>query len=154
VRDLRYFVILALLAGSPMACTPSAQRQADDSAAITAALEVYLPRLGQVYVDGEIEALRPYAAEKEMARIQALVQNLVDQGRYLEPVFKNVTIESIRTWNNSNAFVTTLEVWDVHMHALGSGQVLAEDRDKDYRVQYQLKRDASGWRVLFRAIKE
>jgi hypothetical protein len=154
VRSLGYLVIAALLAGALAACTSSEQREADETASITAALEVYLPLLGSVYADGEVEKLRPYAAEKEMARIQALVQNMVDQGRYLEPLFKSVTIEELRTWNNSNAFVTTLEVWDVRMHALGSDQVLAEDVDKAYRVQYQLKHDGDTWRVLFRAIKE
>lgn len=125
-----------------------------DTESITAMLEEYLPVLGRVYTDGDVEALRPYAAEKELARIEALVQNLVDQGRYLAPDFKELTVEETHTWNNSNAFVTTLEVWDVRMHALGSGEQLAEDVGKRYRVKYQLKRDGASWRVLFRAIQE
>jgi len=137
-----------------VACGSSAERTALDSASIAASLEEYLPVLGRVYADGNVEALRPYAAEKELARIQALVQNLVDQGRYLAPEFKSLTVEGTHTWNHSNAFVTTLEVWDVRMHALGSGELLAEDVDKTYRVKYQLKRDGEGWRVLFRAIQQ
>ncbi len=137
-----------------LSCTSAGERQANDTESITAMLEEYLPVLGRVYADGEIEALRPYAAEKELARIAALVENLVDQGRYLAPDFKQLTVEETHIWNNSNAFVTTLEVWDVRMHALGSGEQLAEDVGKRYRVKYQLKRDGASWRVLFRAIQE
>ncbi len=136
------------------ACGSSAAREAEDAASIASSLEAYLPVLGQVYLDGDVETLRPYAAEKELARIQALVQNLVDQGRYLAPEFQRLTVEGTSTWNNSNAFVTTLEVWNVRMHALGSGELLAEDVDETYRVKYQLKRHNGGWRVLFRAIQE
>ena len=119
-----------------------------------ASLEEFLPVLGRVYQDGDIEALRPFAAEKELARIQKLVEDLADQGRYLAPEFKSMTVEDTHVWNNSNAFVTTLEVWDVRLHALGSDTMLAEDIDKASRVKYQLKRDGDGWRVLFRAIQE
>jgi len=139
-----------LLAG----CWQSEADKADEAASIAAALEEYLPVLGEAYAGGDIETLRPYTAEKELARIQALVQNLVDQGRYLAPEFHSLTIEGTHTWNNSNAFVSTLEVWTVRMHALGSGEMLAEDVEESYRVKYQLKRDQNGWRVLFRAIQE
>lgn len=143
--------VLALAFGG---CGSDAEQQVLDQASIEATLQEFLPVLGRVYSDGDVEALRPYAAEKELARIHALVEGLADQGRYLDPDFKQLTIEEAKTWNNSNAFVTTLEVWDVRMRALGSGEMLAEDVEKNYRVQYQLKRQDGGWRVLFRAIQE
>lgn len=142
---------LALLGA---ACQSRAEREALDQAAIAAFLDEFLPVLGAAYASGDIETLRPYAAEKELARIQSLVSELADQGRYLAPEFRQLTVEDARLWNNSNAFVTTLEVWDVHLHALGSGELLAEEPDKAYRVKYQLKHDGGSWRVLFRGIQE
>jgi hypothetical protein len=142
---------LATLVG---ACQSSAEREALDEASIASTLEEFLPVLAKAYATGEIEALRPYAAEKELARIQTLVSGLADQGRYLAPEFKSVSVEDSHLWNNSNAFVTTLEMWDVRLHALGSGELLAEEPGKSYRVKYQLKRDGESWRVLFRGIQE
>lgn len=148
------WLLLPLLLLVAAGCGSSAEQEAADSASITAALEAYLPVLGEAYADGEIERLRPYAAEKELARIHALVQDMVDQGRYLVPEFKSLAIEELETWNNSNAFVTTVENWDLRLYALGSSQLLSEHLDQSYRVQYQLKRGDEGWRVLFRGIQE
>ncbi len=142
---------LLLVAG---ACTPSAEEIALDKQEIDDALSEFLPKLAAAYGSGDIESLRPYAAEKELARVEKLVADLADQGRYLAPELLELTVEDAHVWNNSNAFVTTLEVWDVRMHALGSGELLAEDVDKSYRVKYQLKQDADRWRVLFRTIQE
>ena len=135
-------------------CGRTARQEERDASSIAAMLEEYLPLLGRVYEDGDIELLRPFAVEKELARMHALVQDLADQGRYLAPEFKNVTVEKTHIWNNSNAFVTTLEVWDVRLLLLGRDELLAEDLDKNYRVKYQLKRNDGGWRILFRAIQE
>jgi ARC6-like, IMS domain len=146
--------LLLCLATLAAACQSRAEREAVDEASIQAMLEQFLPLLGAAYGSGEIESLRPYAAEKELARIQTVVSGLADQGRYLEPKFLRLTIEDSHLWNHSNAFVTTLEVWDVRLHALGSGELLAEEPEKSYRVKYQLKRDAGSWRVLFRGIQE
>lgn len=151
---LRALVLVPLALLPALSCGSAGERQAADVAGMTAMLEEFLPVLGRVYADGDVEALRPWAAEKELARIAALVASLADQGRYLAPELRQLTVEDARIWNNSNAFVTTLEVWDVRMHALGSGELLAEDLGKRYRVKYQLKRDGGSWRVLFRAIQD
>ncbi|MCZ6726201.1 MAG: IMS domain-containing protein [Acidobacteria bacterium] len=137
-----------------LGCGRSARQEERDATSIEAMLEQYLPLLARVYADGDIELLRPYAVEKELARMHALVQDLADQGRYLAPEFKSVTVEKTHVWNNSNAFVSTLEVWNVRLLVLGRDELLAEDLDKNYRVKYQLKRSKTGWRILFRAIQE
>lgn len=146
--------ILLYLATVGGGCQSSAEREALDEASIATVLEAFLPVLGAAYASGDIETLRPYAAEKELARIEVLVSGLADQGRYLAPELRRVTVEDSHLWNNSNAYVTTLEVWDVRLHALGSGELLAEEPGKSYRVKYQLKRDGEGWRVLYRSIQE
>ena len=125
-----------------------------DEASIEASLAQFLPLLAVAYQSGDLEPLRPYAAEKELARIQMLISELADQGRYLAPEFLQVEVEDSHVWHSTNAYVTTHEVWNVRMHALGSDGLLAEDVEKSYRVKYQLKRDGDGWRVLFRTILE
>ncbi len=141
----------ALLLG---ACERSAERVALDEQEIETTLAEFLPMLAEAYGSGGIESLRPYAAEKELARVEKLVADLADQGRYLAPELLQLEVEESHIWNNSNAFVTTHEVWDVRMYALGTSEVLAEDLEKSYRVKYQLKRDADRWRVLFRTIQD
>jgi len=117
-------------------------------------LETYLPLLAQAYSTGQYSALEPYAAQKEISSIHKRVQDLTVQGRRLEATLRSVTIEDIKAWNYSNAYVTTHEVWDLVVHATGSDQVLAEEYEQPNRVKYQLKRDDDSWRILFRQIQE
>ena len=69
------------------------------------------------------------------------------------PTFRQVTVEDVNVWNYSNAFVTTLEVWDLQILAVGTEEVLAEELAQRNRVKYQLKREEDHWRVLFRTIQ-
>jgi len=134
-----------------------ATRKADDEAAkekIKATLESYLPLLGEAYASGNLEPLRGWVAEKEMARVYKRVDDLATQGRTLVPTFRQVTVEEINVWNYSNAYVTTLEVWDLEVYASGTEQILSQEYEQPNRVKYQLKRDDDRWRVLFRTIQE
>ncbi len=136
------------------ACGPSDEQVEADTESIRAALETYLPLLGEAYSTGDLEPLRPYVAEKEVAAIEKRIRELYAQGRVLEPVFRNVTVEDVTVFNRANAYVTTVEVWDLRSLAPGSREVLAEEIEQSNRVKYQLKRDGDGWRVLFRTIQE
>ena len=136
------------------ACGPSAERQEVNRNEIKADLEVYLPLLGEAYATGNLEPLREWAVEKEMSRVMKRLDDLVAQGRRLVPTFRQITIEDVNVWNYSNAFVTTVEVWDLQILATGTENVLAEELGQSNRVKYQLKRDEDRWRVLFRTIQE
>jgi hypothetical protein len=136
------------------ACGPSAERQEVNRDEIKADLEVYLPLLGEAYATGNLEPLREWAVEKEMSRVMKRLDDLVAQGRRLVPTFRQITIEDVNVWNYSNAFVTTLEVWDLQILATGTENVLAEELGQRNRVKYQLKREEDHWRVLFRTIQE
>ena len=136
-------------------CGGSAETKAEvNQEEIRAALESYLPVLAEAYSTGNLEPMRPYAAEKEIARVHKRVQDLSYQGRTLVPTFRQLTIEDVNVWNYSNAYVTTHEVWDLVVYATGSEQVLAEEYEQPNRVKYQLKREGDQWRVLFRTIQE
>lgn len=131
-----------------------ADRAAADKFQIGQSLELYLPLLGQAYATGDVSMLAGRAAEKEISRIKRRIEDLSYQGRTLVPTFKTLTVEEVRIWNNSNAFVTTLETWDLVVYASGSDTVLSEARDQPNRVKYQLKREGEQWRILFRTIQE
>ena len=150
--------LVVLLIGAAVvlsACGSSEERQAADQAEIQASLDAYLPLLGEAYSTGDVEILREWAAEKEMARIYKRVMDLAEQGRVLAPTLQRMTVEETKVWNYSNAFVTTLEVWDVRSLVIGTDQVVAEDLGQTNRVQYQLDRNPEGgegrWRVLYRS---
>ena len=143
--------LLSLLLLMAVACSSSEERQQVDTESIAAALEVYLPRLGQAYATGDLAPLEGLAAQKEIAAIAKRISDLAEQGRILEPTFRELTIEEATIFNYANAYVTTVEVWDLRSLATGSREQLAEDIGQSNRVKYQLKREGEGWRVLFRA---
>ena len=143
--------IFALLLLATVACGSSEERQRADTESIAAALELYLPRLGQAYSSGDLQPLDGLAAQKEIAAIEKRISDLADQGRVLEASFRELTIENVKIFNYANAYVTTVEVWDLRSLATGSRQQLAEDIGQSNRVKYQLKREGDSWRVLFRA---
>lgn len=152
MRTLR--IALALVLFVAIGCSSAEEQQEVDTEAIAAALEVYLPLLGQAYATGDLEPLEGLAAQKEIAAIEKRISDLADQGRILEPTFRKVTIEEATVFNYANAYVTTVEVWDLRSLATGSREVLAEDLGQHNRVKYQLKREGDSWRVLFRAKQE
>jgi hypothetical protein len=136
-------------------CTGSSENRAEiDREEIQAALESYLPLLGETYATGNLELLEGWAAEKEISRIHKRIEDLAVQGRTLVPTFRRVTVEEANVWNYSNAYVTTLEVWDLAVYATGTDQVLSQELEQPNRVKYQLKRENDRWRVLFRTIQE
>ena len=148
---------MLLLLGIPvLSCggDSSQSRQEVNRQEIQAALEVYLPLLGEAYATGDLAPLVPYAAEKEISTVHRRIEDLAMQGRTLVATFRSLTIEDVNVWNYSNAFVTTFEVWDLVVYATGSDQVLAEESEQPSRVKYQLKREEDGWRVLYRGIQE
>lgn len=146
--------LLVLLLGAGLACTSAEERQQVDTASIEAALEAYLPLLGQAYATGELEPLEGLAAQKEIAAVAKRINDLAGQGRVIEPIFRGLTIEDVKVFNYANAYVTTVEIWDLRSLATGSREVLAEDVGQRNRVKYQLKREGDSWKVLFRAKQE
>ena len=142
---------LSVLLLTVVACASPEEKRQVDTESIAAALEVYLPLLGQAYSTGNLTPLKGLAAQKEIAAIAKRISDLADQGRILDPIFREVTIEEATIFNYANAYVSTVEVWDLRSLATGSREQLAEDIGQSNRVKYQLKREGESWRVLFRA---
>jgi len=143
-------VFLAAVGG----CTAPEVQEAADKEDIQAFLEQFLPALGSAYAERDAYLIRDYVAPKEIARVAKRIDELAARGQVYAPTVRTITIESVNVWNNSNAFVSTLEVWDVERRALGSGTVIGSVLEQPNRVKYQMKRDESGWRVLYRTIQE
>lgn len=147
---MRRWITLALGAALLVACGPTAEEQQADREAIQATLEAYLPRLAEAYATGNVEALRGVVVEKELARVARQVEEAAAQGRVLEPRLHEFTIEDLSFAGPNNAYVTTLEVWDVRSYALGSERQLGESLDRAERVKYQVTRREEGWKILAR----
>lgn len=126
----------------------------EDRQQLEATLREYLPLLSEAYDSGNIEPLRGLAAEREMARIHKRVSELADEGKVVEPTFRQLTVEDVQIWNHSNAFVTTVEVWDLRVFPIGSSTVLSEELNQSNRVKYQLKREGGEWQVLARELEQ
>ncbi|MEM9408214.1 MAG: transposase [Acidobacteriota bacterium] len=96
--------------------------------------------------------LEDFAVEKEIASVRKRVNDLALGGRDLRPELVSVEVEDITVWNHSNAFVTTLEIWNLHIYATGTETVLSEELGQRNRVKYQIKRREEGWQVLYRTL--
>ena len=141
---------LALTTG----CGEAGGSEEVDRREIEAVLRAYLPKLGEAYASRDTSILSGFAVPKEMARIQLRTDELSASGRVYEPEFKEVTVEDISVWNYSNAFVTTLEVWDVRSYTLGTRLKVNESLDQRNRVKYQVKRKDDGWVILYRELDQ
>lgn len=137
-----------------LACGPSPEHKAAEQAKIDAMLKEYLPKLAQAYSTRDAQVLKPLAAEKEIASVAKRIQDLADQGRVLKPSLRSFTIEDLEIWNVTNAYVTTLEIWDLHVFAAGTDTELSKELEQSNRVKYQLKREEGHWTVLYRTILE
>ena len=143
-------VALAALIG----CGGSETKEAADWESLEAALRAYLPRLGEAYASGDVAVLEGFAAPKEMARISKRIDELYAQGRTLEPEFLELEVEKVDVWGYANAFVNTVEIWNIRSYATGTHALVGEDLDKSNRVKYQFKREGDQWLVLYRTISD
>ena len=135
-------------------CSVGPPSEEVDKGEIQAMLESYLPRLGRAYAERDPSLLGEQAVPKEHARIQLRIEELEANGQVYEPIFESVTVESVTVWNYSNAYATTVEVWDVSAYTLGSRQLVTQSLDQRSRVKYQLKRKDDGWIVLYRELDQ
>lgn len=147
-------LVLAIAAHFAMGCTPQAVKDAATKVEIQAFLEEFLPALGNAYAQGDAYLIESYVASKEIARVGKRLNELAARGHVYAPTVRTITIESVNVWNNSNAFVSTLEVWDVRRLTTGTGLLIDEVLEQPNRVKYQMKRDENGWRVLYRTIQD
>ena len=143
-RHLILCTCLALLL--PLAACGPETVSSDQEAEIKATLLEYLPVMSQGYASGNLEPLRDYTVEKEMARMFKRISDLAVEGKSVEPELKSLTIENIYMWGSgANATVTTFEIWDLRVYASSSGRLLAEETDQRNRVQYTLKHKGDRW---------
>ena len=137
-----------------VACSSGESGESSARQEIEQMLGEYLPVLAEAYSEDDPLRLSEWVAEKEVARVHKRIEELAAQGSMLKPTFQSVTVEDVKIWGNANAFVTTVEVWDLRSVAVGSDQLIQEVEGQVNRVRYQLKKDQGRWRVLFRTIAE
>ena len=135
-------------------CTSQEEQQEADWEGVQAALEEYLPRLAEAYTTGNVRVLEGLAAPKEMARVNKRIEELAALGRTLEPEFIELTLEKVDVWGYANAFVNTVEIWNLRSYATGSHELVGEELAQSNRVKYQFKRDDDEWLVLYRTISD
>ncbi len=153
-RSRSCIAALLLLATSGAGCGEPGSDPVVNRQEIEEVLRQYLPKLGQAYAQRDTSILADFAVPKEMARIDLRTEELADAGRVYEPEFKQVTVEDVSVWNYSNAFVTTLEVWDVRSYTLGTHLLINESIGQRNRVKYQMKRKEGSWVILYRELDQ
>lgn len=144
-------IAVALLLAA--ACQNDEARVEEERAAIEAMLRTYLPKLARAYATLDAEVLRPQAVNREVASVQARIDDLGRQGRQVRSELRSVTVEELEIERGVNAYVTTHEVWDLRVFALGTDARLSEELGQVNRVRYQLRKEDGRWQVLFREIQ-
>ncbi len=150
----KFLIPLILLSCLGLAACGADKVTDEDRSGVESTLRAYLPLLSEAYESGNIEPLRAYAAERELARVFTRVSELADEGKVVEPTFRELTLEDVQIWNHSNAFATTVEVWDLRVYPTGSSTVLSEELGQSNRVKYQLKRRGDEWQILARELEQ
>ena len=142
----------AVVLSALVACGGGESKEAADWASVEATLRAYLPKLAEAYAEGDASGLEGLAAPKEIARINKGIDELYALGRTLEPEFLELTVEKVDVWGYANAFVNTVEIWNIRSYATGTNALVGEDLGKSERVKYQFKREGDEWLVLYRTI--
>lgn len=135
------------------ACQDDEAQVEEERAAIESMLRTYLPKLARAYATLDAEVLRPQAVNREVASVQTRIDDLGRQGRQVRPELRSVTVEELDIERGLNAYVTTHEVWDLRVFALGTDARLSEELGQVNRVRYQLRKEDGRWQVLFREIQ-
>jgi hypothetical protein len=144
---------LALLGAATLACGPTQQQEQAHREEIRQVVAAYLPKLAEAYATGDARVLAGLAVEKEVASVAKSIDDLAGQGLAFRPRLKQLTLEDVTVWRQVNAYVTTMEVWDIDKLVLGTDRVLSQALDRSDRVRYQLKRREGTWQVLYREVE-
>jgi hypothetical protein len=136
------------------ACSAANEESDRHRAAIAAALEGYLPKLGQAYATGDVEVLRGLTDERELAALEKKIVDRAAEGTVLEPKFESVAIESLQVWNDANAAAVTLEQWDLDLYDLETREIANQRLNQRYRIKYELRREGATWMVTRRSIEK
>jgi hypothetical protein len=152
IRRATVFAAVLTALAATTACGRSAEDVEADRTAIRQLLEAYLPALAEAYASGDVEPLRAYAAQKEVLSTLKRIRDLGSQGRQVRPRFKQLTLERVDVYQHSNAYVSTIEIWDLEVYAAGSDRLISSQDDQVNRVRYQLKRTDDGWQILYREL--
>ena len=146
-------MLLVLMTFALAACGGDRRGGSDiDESEIRATLEQYLPLMATAYATGDVASLNTHAAEREVATVFKRIKEVRLRGERLEPTFRSLTIEQVTAWGYSNAYATTLEVWDLRLYASHGENPVVETLEQRSRVKYQLRRVDDHWIVFYREL--
>jgi len=143
--------VLVAAAALLAACAPSPEEEALDREVIAETLREYGRLLSLAYTFTDPELLAPVAMPREIAQVGNNIALLAEEGRRIASDQKELVVEDVRRFQGSNAYVTTYEVWDLRVLAIGAEREVSRDENQQSRVRYHVKiGDDGNWKVVWR----
>jgi len=151
-RGVRKAFLLALVA-LVAACGGPSEVSSEERAELEAVIRTYTEKMAAAYQSGDASLILDVATERERRRIAISIAELEDEGRGLRPELQSLAIEAIDRSGNTSVTVSTLEVWNLRVVALGSERSVTEALAQENRLTYSLIREGGQWRVLSRLLR-
>ncbi len=109
--------------------------------------------MAEAYRKDDPSLLAEVATPREQARVRNAIAELARQGKSLRPTLKSLAVESIEPAGVMTAVVSTLEVWDLRVVAVGSEQTVSESLAQENHLTYNLVEEHGKWLVLSRTLR-
>ncbi len=120
-----------------------------DAGGALKAVRGYNKALIAAYSRNEIDPLREYAGEKELGKVQHLIEGFAAQGLLMEADLKRMRVQKIERWGRDNVVVSTMERWRYRRVYVKTGIEQKQWTEIDYHMMYTMTReDGRTWKVF------
>jgi hypothetical protein len=139
---------LALLAVAVAAAACQRSDDPPDVQAARAAVTRYNERLPTAFRTRDVSMLGDAASEAEADRVSTVIAGLTARGEVMIARLVRTRVERARLQDDGLALVDTDELWEYEHRPIAFADREAPRKARRYRMQYQVGRSGSGWRVL------
>jgi hypothetical protein len=125
---------------------------AEETTALTAAVDGYLHALAEAYSTLDVKVLEGWASPNEIAAVNKLLRDLLATGDRLDATLRSAEIENLEVFREVNATAKLVEVWDVVRYDATTGVVRGRTPNSIQSTLLQLRLVQGKWLVVGRNV--